>query len=960
MKFADHLTESAIPEWKDKYIDYKLGKKKLKYHYGKFPKDPTRIASNAKSSAVSINDKANKLNENDNSMKDSILGSSYNHYYYRDFLNSKGTNDNYTSFQKHAIKDFIEIWLISQELTKCNDFYQWLLNEAKKKFSILQSQLQIYNLQKQMFQNEYLNANDNSNLNLNIINSSSSTGGNGSCNNVGDKSSIDDMLSFRHVSLATTVSSSPNDQMSLILPNSNNNNNNCQNELYGSISNCKRKTKNEDSLGFKIKDFLKQNMLWPSWPEKSSQWRGLLTYRNSQLKRSRDQTNIQSGIHTVKETFAYDNVIQNSEITLKQAQNLLGDALLEYYLYLQMIKTFRDTNVTGFRKMVKKFDKTLQTNELDKFMKFVKDNYSIFKHVSINIQLLAQQMQQNTSNQPNTDLTATNPKDDPILWWETKIKQWYISDLTNSPSDVKKHSKLLKKFIVEYTLTEQIIHRNNRSIIQMSTACLFLGISMTLFVYILSLSFASPQASYVHKILFPLWGGWFMVLLVLFLFQIDCFIWHRNGINYRFIMLGETRTKHGTKLFNNDFATSGIPLQLYTIMFFVLWGSICAALSYKYERLIPWSYVCLCGTVLLYILPKDMIPYWNKVVSTRKWLFIRIIRLVLAPLYPVEFGDFFLGDIFCSLTYSMSDIAMFSCLVATNEKGLCGSSHSKTMGILSCLPSYWRLLQCLRRYADSGDKFPHLFNGAKYICGIAYNASLCAYRMAHRSPEARTPFIVCALINAIFTSIWDIVFDWSLLQPSKHNLFLRDDLYLAGKKNWKDGTYDGKRKLVYYIAMVWNIMVRFQWIVWAIAPSTIQQSATTSFVIAFVEVLRRFIWIIFRVENEHVANVHLFKVSSDAPLPYPVIVNPDIDIELDDYVSSDNHLIKSTLSSYRGHLDSDVSEPSSAYHPIIRRKVSMFGSFSKTIPWAHATDFQRPVITISDGNDDTRESDSDS
>ena len=951
MKFADHLTESAIPEWKDKYIDYKLGKKKLKYHYGRFPKDPVRIVPSNKSSSDSIYGNKNHFIENNrsnitiesgkSSMRD-FTPSFFSYNGYCDLSNNNSNANNYTSFQKHAIKDFIENWLISQELTKCNDFYQWLLDEAKKKFSILQSQLQIYNLQKQMYQNEYIDVNNS----------------NGDSCNVNYKNSNNKFSSFRHVSLATTVSSSPNDQMSSILTNNDNN------ELYGSISNInknnKKINKNEDSFKYTVEDFLKQNKLWPSWPEKSSQWSDFIIHRNSQLSFPKDHNNVQVGVNTVKETFAYDKIVQNSEITIKQAQKLLSDALLEYYLFLQMIKTFRDTNVTGFRKMVKKFDKTLQTKELDKFMKFAKDNYSIFKHVSINIQLLAQQMQQNASNQPTTDLIATNPKDDPILWWETKIKQWYINDLTNSPSDVKKHTKLLKKFIVEYTLTEQIIHRNNRSIIQMSTACLFLGISLTLFTYILSLSFASPQTSYVHKILFPLWGGWFMVLFMLLLFQIDCFIWHRNGINYRFIMLGETQTKHGTRLFNNDFATSVIPLQLYTLMFFVLWGSLCAALSYKYERLIPWSYVCLCGTILLYILPKNTIPYWDKVISTRRWLFIRIIRLILSPLYPVEFGDFFLGDIFCSLTYSMSDVAMFSCLVATNENGLCGSSHLKTMGILSCLPSYWRLLQCLRRYADSGDKFPHLFNGAKYLCGIAYNASLCAYRMAHRSPEARTPFIICALINAMFTSVWDIVIDWSLFQPSKHNLFLRDDLYLAGKKNWKDGTYDGKRKLVYYAAMVWNVIVRFQWIVWAVAPSTIQQSATTSFVIAFAEVLRRFIWIIFRVENEHVANVHLFKVSSDAPLPYPVIINPDIDIELDSYASPDDHSFRSVSSSHRDQLDANVSEPSSAYHPMIRRKVSMFSDFSKTIPWAHATDFQRPVIILSEDDEDARESDSDS
>lgn len=947
MKFADHLTESVIPEWKDKYIDYKLGKKKLKYQYGKFPKDPTRSVSNP-----------NLFSSRNSSMADiasngfyaSRNGSKSCNFKFTTLNETPETQVEYTSFQKHAIKEFIVRWLIGEELGKCNGFYQWLLEECKRKFTILQAQLKIYQLQRETYLNEYMPMNNN-------INPSNTDLGNYFINGGELKNTSDNILTdpYRRVSALTAETSIYNDQMSSILTGAQ------MDDAYGSISNVnsinsrRLSSHDEETLKFRIKDFLKQNMLWPSWPDKSVQWRDFIVRRNAELPYSENES-CNTGIDTVKETFAYDKIAQNSEITLKQAQKLLGDALLEYYLYLQMVKTFRDINVTGFRKMVKKFDKSLETKELDKFMKYAKDNYSIFKHVSVNIQLLAQQMQDNTTNQPTTDLVATNPKDDPILWWETKIKEWYTQELTNSPAEMKRHTKLLKKFIVEYTLTEQIVHRNNRSIIQMSTASLFLGCSVVLIGYTLYLSFTSDQLSYTHKILFPLWGGWFMILLMLLLFQVNCFVWHRTSINYRFIMLNETQTKNGAKLFNNDFATSGIPLQLYTAMYFVLWGAVCAAFSYKFGNLLPWAYICVGGSVGLFMLPKGCIPYWDKIVSTRKWLVIRFIRLCFAGFFPVEFGDFFLGDIICSLTYSMSDFAMFSCLVATDEKGLCGSSHSKAMGVLACIPSYWRFAQCLRRYADSGDKFPHLLNAFKYSFGIAYNATLCGYRLANRSPSARTPFIIVALINAVITAAWDIVIDWSLFQPSRKNLFLRDDLYLAGKRDWKDGTYDSKRKLVYYAAMIWDVLIRFQWVVWAIAPSTIQQSAVTSFMVAFAEVLRRFVWVIFRVENEHVANVHLFKVSTDAPLPYPVVFNPDIDIEMDNTFVSDDQSFKSVQSSITNRENTDVAEPSSSYHPMVRRRVSVFDGISRTIPWAHATDFQRPAIVL---EEERRNSDSD-
>lgn len=59
----------------------------------------------------------------------------------------------------------------------------------------------------------------------------------------------------------------------------------------------------------------------------------------------------------------------------------------------------------------------------------------------------------------------------------------------------------------------------------------------------------------------------------------------------------------------------------------------------------------------------------------------------------------------------------------------CNSSNSRLMGFLAALPPIWRLLQCLRRYRDTRNIFPHLVNGGKYTMSIMTAVSLSVYRM---------------------------------------------------------------------------------------------------------------------------------------------------------------------------------------------------------------------------------------
>lgn len=112
--------------------------------------------------------------------------------------------------------------------------------------------------------------------------------------------------------------------------------------------------------------------------------------------------------------------------------------------------------------------------------------------------------------------------------------------------------------------------------------------------------------------------------------------------------------------------------------------------------------------------------------------------------------------------------------------------------------------------------------------------------------------------------------DFALLQPNPRYRFLRD--IVAIKWRW-----------MYYAIMVLDPILRFGWIFYAIFTHDAQHSTIVSFLVAFSEIIRRGMWALFRVENEHCANVAQYKASRDVPLPYRLEQEP-----LTQRVSTDN------------------------------------------------------------------------
>lgn len=100
---------------------------------------------------------------------------------------------------------------------------------------------------------------------------------------------------------------------------------------------------------------------------------------------------------------------------------------------------------------------------------------------------------------------------------------------------------------------------------------------------------------------------------------------------------------------------------------------------------------------------------------------------------------------------SNQNMELFFCLYANSWENpvQCNSSHSRLLGFFTAMPAVWRLLQCLRRYKDTNNIFPHLVNGGKYTATILAAVMLSFYRFNNTHTNLGL-FIAISSINSIY------------------------------------------------------------------------------------------------------------------------------------------------------------------------------------------------------------------
>eukprot|EP01137_Pigoraptor_chileana_P034187 Opistho-2@26345 len=186
------------------------------------------------------------------------------------------------------------------------------------------------------------------------------------------------------------------------------------------------------------------------------------------------------------------------------------------------------------------------------------------------------------------------------------------------------------------------------------------------------------------------------------------------------------------------------------------------------------------------------------------------------------------------------------------------------------LPSFWRLMQCIRRYVDAKEAGtptrPHLLNSIKYLASMAvagfsygYLYTRDHYGTAAMSTEVLKYTWVCmAVVSTSYAWAWDLIMDWSFVYFDGLRPHLQMNL--------------GFHPYVYYSAVVVNLLFRALWTL-TVSPQVIGIYVDNNVLVcalAVAELSRRCVWNIFRLENEHRNNIGKFRVVKEVPLPYEV------------------------------------------------------------------------------------------
>lgn len=208
---------------------------------------------------------------------------------------------------------------------------------------------------------------------------------------------------------------------------------------------------------------------------------------------------------------------------------------------------------------------------------------------------------------------------------------------------------------------------------------------------------------------------------------------------------------------------------------------------------------------------------------------------------------------------------------------LCNGNHWRLMRVLSALPPLWRFLQCIRRYKDTRNILPHLVNCGKYGLTVMSVLTPSLYRISGTHGNLAL-FIALSVINSIYCcklSPRVVLFPTRRFQVFSGLMDQVINPQLSGTYPWTSHSSNRvppPRAPQLSCPQVPLALLRCHgrrprpplWLVVnAIFTHDRQHSTLLSFLAALLKIVRGGIWAVFRVENEHCANISRYKASRD-------------------------------------------------------------------------------------------------
>ncbi|KAI7331917.1 EXS-domain-containing protein [Hortaea werneckii] len=208
-----------------------------------------------------------------------------------------------------------------------------------------------------------------------------------------------------------------------------------------------------------------------------------------------------------------------------------------------------------------------------------------------------------------------------------------------------------------------------------------------------------------------------------------------------------------------------------------------------------------------------------------------------------KFGDVLLADALTSYARPLSELYI-ALTMMWRRQGTDSVDRSSMVAVplLLAVPFAIRLRQCIT------DNQP--YNALKYATAfpaILFSTLLRAESLGAWRGLIGYLWILAALTNALYSFYWDVTCDWDLTLLTKP---VGDHPYgLRAKRNFSDNAY--------YSMIALDLVLRFAW-AFKLSPHLehFYDIEGGIFILELLEVVRRFLWVYFRVETEWVRTKH--------------------------------------------------------------------------------------------------------
>ncbi|KAG2225329.1 hypothetical protein INT45_005573, partial [Circinella minor] len=291
-----------------------------------------------------------------------------------------------------------------------------------------------------------------------------------------------------------------------------------------------------------------------------------------------------------------------------------------------------------------------------------------------------------------------------------------------------------------------------------------------------------------------------------------------------------------------------------------------------YNWISPWHWTPILCYVFAFLLV--LWPGKNLYRKERE-RFIRVLRRILSPnlFSKVYFGDVILADILTSFSNVFGDLFSTCCSATTNENPC---YRDVLVPLLISLPYMIRLRQCLSEYIDSGGECKrHLWNALKYASAFPVIIISASQKKADRyiAATGSVPstwwvsdtglfrlWMLFVFLNSMYSFWWDISMDWSLINvsASSRTTMMTSHAHQHHIRHYTTPIVRFRRHFhfneagLYYAAMIIDFLLRTTWSLKIGSHLYARRLAGSIFMMQLLEVVRRWVWVIFRMESEWV------------------------------------------------------------------------------------------------------------